>query len=142
MILCITVSYFDAFLFDIGIGGTALELFRSYLVDRTQFVNINGSTSERCALQFGVPQPSVLGPLLYSLYTSPLSDIASKHELSFHFHATFETSSLIDMEVCKCRLEVGSHAGVFRGARFSSLPTNACSTENNIPFPLFCLRGK
>ena len=30
---------------------------------------------------------------------------------------------------------VASHAGVFRGARFSSLPTNACSTEDNIPFP-------
>ena len=30
---------------------------------------------------------------------------------------------------------VASHAGVFSGARISSLPTNACSTENNIPFP-------
>ena len=30
---------------------------------------------------------------------------------------------------------LASHAGVFRGARFSSLPTNACSTEDNIPFP-------
>ena len=29
---------------------------------------------------------------------------------------------------------LASHAGVFRGARFSSLPTNACSTEDNIPF--------
>ena len=38
--------------------------------------------------------------------------------------------------------KVASHAGVFRGARFSSLPTNACSAENNIPFPLFYLRGK
>ena len=37
---------------------------------------------------------------------------------------------------------LASHAGIFRGARFSSLPTNACSTENNIPFPLFYLRGK
>ena len=62
-----------------GIGGTALEWFRSYLSDRTQFVNVNGSTSERHVLQFGVPQGSVLGPLLYSLYTSPLSDIANKH---------------------------------------------------------------
>ena len=95
-----------------GIGGTALEWFRLYLGDRTQFVNINGSTSERRVLQFGVPQGLVLGPLLFSLYTSPLSDIASKHELSFHFYAddrqlyvTFEASSLNGMELSKCRLE-------------------------------------
>ena len=80
--------------------------------DRTQLVNINGSTSERRVLQFGVLQGLVLGPLLYSLYTSPLSDIASEHELSFHVYAddmqlyvTFETSSLNDMKLWKCRLE-------------------------------------
>ena len=94
-----------------GIGGRALEWFRLYLGDRTQFVNTNGSTSERRVLQFGVPQGSVLGPL--SLYTSPLSDIASKHELSFHFYAddrqlyvTLESSSLNDMELSKCRASV------------------------------------
>ena len=37
---------------------------------------------------------------------------------------------------------IASHAGVFRGTRISSLLTNACSTENNIPFSLFYLRGK
>ena len=95
-----------------GIGCTALEWLRLYLGDRTQSVNTNGSTSERRVLQFGVPQGSVVGPLLFSLYTSPLSDIACKHELSFHFYAddrqlfaTFETSSLNDMELSKCRLE-------------------------------------
>ena len=95
-----------------GIRGTALEWFRLYLSNRTQFVNVNGSTSDRHVLQFAVPQGSVLGPLLYSMYTSPLSDIACKHELSFHFYVddtqlyvTFETSSLNDMELSKCRLE-------------------------------------
>ena len=58
-----------------GIGGRALEWFQSYLGDRTQFVNINGSTSERRVLQFGVRQGSVLGSLLFSLCTSPLSDL-------------------------------------------------------------------
>ena len=70
-----------------GVGGTALAWFRSYLGDRTQFVNTNGSTFERRVLQFGVPQGSALEPLFFSLYTSPLSDIASKRELSFHFYA-------------------------------------------------------
>ena len=37
---------------------------------------------------------------------------------------------------------VASHAGIFRGARISSLPTNACSNENNITFPLCYLCGK
>ena len=37
---------------------------------------------------------------------------------------------------------LASHAGVFRGAHFSSLRTNSCSTEDNIPFPLFYLSGK
>ena len=38
---------------------------------------------------------------------------------------------------------IASHAGIFRGARFSSsLPRNACSTENNVPFPLLYLRGR
>ena len=109
MILCILLSRLSR---RFGIGGTVLEWFRSYLGDRTQFVNINGSTSKRRVLQFGVPQGSVLGPFLNSLYACPLSDIASEHELSFHFYVndsqldvTFATSSLNDMELCKCRLE-------------------------------------
>ena len=37
---------------------------------------------------------------------------------------------------------LASQAGVFRGAHFSSLPSNTCSIKSNIPFPLFYLRGK
>ena len=61
--------------------------FQSYLSDRMQYVSVDGGTSSKHALQCGVPQGLVLGPILYLLYTSPLSDIIKKFSLSYHFYA-------------------------------------------------------
>ena len=58
-----------------------------YLTDRMQYVFVDGGTSLKHALQCGVPQGSVLGPILYLLYTSPLSDIVKRFNLSYHFYA-------------------------------------------------------
>ena len=95
-----------------GICDQALDWFRSYLSDRTQYVRIQDVSSEVHALPYGVPQGSVLGPLLYSLYTSPLGDIARSHGLSYHFYAddtqlylSFETSSPEDLSTCTSALE-------------------------------------
>ena len=57
----------------IGVDGDALEWFRSYLRDRSFYVSVNGKSSERRFSRRGVPQGSVLGPLLFTVYTGELS---------------------------------------------------------------------
>ena len=70
-----------------GITGTALKWFESYLAGRQQSVNLSGQCSKQTKLRFGVPQGSVLGPLLFLLYTAPIVEIVTRHGLSHHCYA-------------------------------------------------------
>ena len=70
-----------------GISDVALSWFRSYLSNRSQFVNERGAQSEAHSLPCGVSQGSVLGPVPYLLYTSPLGDIVRRYNMGFHFYA-------------------------------------------------------
>ena len=58
-----------------GVKGTVLAWFKSYLTSRKQFVQVNDCNSTQHSLERGLPQGSVLGPLLYVLYASPIADI-------------------------------------------------------------------
>ena len=63
-----------------GVGGSALKWFSSYFTECFQSVKIGSALSDLQKLLFGVSQGSVLGPLLFSLYTSPLSTLIGKHK--------------------------------------------------------------
>ena len=98
-----------------GISGTALSWFQSYLSNRKQIVVIDGFKSEQIPLECGVPQGSVLGPVLFVLYVYPLSKVIRSFSVSYHqyaddtqFFGTETTKELADVKATcvKCILGV------------------------------------
>uniref|UniRef100_A0A3P8U7G5 Reverse transcriptase domain-containing protein n=1 Tax=Amphiprion percula TaxID=161767 RepID=A0A3P8U7G5_AMPPE len=71
----------------VGLQGSVLQWFSSYLMDRTFAVMLDDHSSLPASLSSGVPQESILGPVLFSLYMLPLGAIIAKHNLSFHLYA-------------------------------------------------------
>ena len=67
-----------------GIGSTALDWFKSYLTGGSQRVTIGSSSSTATPIYHGVPQGSVLGPVLFNVYTTPIADICKKHQVHYH----------------------------------------------------------
>ena len=70
-----------------GISGSVLNWFKSYLSSRSFSVLCNSSSSSSRPSPYGVPQGSVLGPILFILYTTPLSHLISSTSTNHHLYA-------------------------------------------------------
>ena len=77
-----------------GITSTSLSWIQSYLLNRSFYVNVENAKSSVFQLLYGVPQGSVLGPLLFILYTTPLSTVISKSS-AYHHHLYSDDTQLL-----------------------------------------------
>ena len=81
-----------------GISGSLLKLFKNYLKNRNQRVVLNGSLSEISSIESGVPQGSILGPLLFLIYINDL-EINIKSKIKFFADDTMLFSLVKDPDI-------------------------------------------
>ena len=96
----------------LGITGTAYLWLKSYLNGRTHVVYIDKKTSSLVVLIFGVPQGSVLGPILFTIYTIPLGTLIRSFGIKFHLYAddtqvylSFDVQDKDDFNQCLNKVE-------------------------------------
>ncbi len=93
-----------------GIKGIAHKLLESYITNRTQYVEVGDTKSDNMIIKTGVPQGSILGPLLFIIC---INDIAkARHLFSFIIYADDTTLSTTHELVMRGFLSMGPNLGV------------------------------
>ena len=118
-----------------GVRGTAKSWFENYLSEREQFVSINGVDSNIVRTVCGVPQGSVLGPLLFLLYINDLPNCTELLTLLFADDTTFQYSGdNLDLLFEKCNSELEKASIWFKSNRLTLnvKKQNLCSLVTKI----------
>jgi hypothetical protein len=102
-------SVLSSRLIECGIVQDAHKWIMGYLSDRHQFINCKGTFSSTMPVRYGVPQGSVLGPLIFNIYLTGLRDIVLSHEIDYVCYADdlqlIMKSSVADLTVSLAKLE-------------------------------------
>jgi hypothetical protein len=95
-------------LYSLGVRGVALNWIKSYLLNRTQTVQIENEKSEKLQLHFGIPQGSVLGPILFILYINSLTKNFPNLQITMYaddIALLFQDKSMENLEI-NCYLQL------------------------------------
>ena len=90
-------------LISLGFSDTAVIWFKAYLTNRSQSVYVNGVVSDPQSIPFGIPQGSILGPLLFITYINDLPSVVTNWDIQLYPGDTllfYNSSSIEDIESC------------------------------------------
>ena len=113
-----------------GFENCAVQLVESYLSDRSQYVEFDNLKSETVSLRCGVPQGSILGPLLFSLFINDLPSVLT--DVHYHMYADdfqIYASSTVQNQTALINLINGNISSVVAWSKENGLQLNAKKTQ-------------
>jgi hypothetical protein len=88
-----------------GLSGSVISWVQSYVTGRSQFVRVGQEQSEAVPCEYGVPQGSVLGPLLYTLYVCPIASIIASYNVN-HMQYADDTQLYIALNSINADIDI------------------------------------